>query len=145
MPPLFFSVDTVYLTTTFAWLSLTTGGGACKIQSSTPRGRSCSQCSCVFFFGAVIVITTTSSSFSRAYACHVYIHVCIHLYLPKFNKQKHYYDPYRSYHGNYFTVILLFVLGKNMTQGGLEKYNPRGPGDAATRNAAVLLFLAQQS
>ena len=53
-------------------------------------------CCCVAFPGAVIVLTTISSSFSHASACHVYIHVCMYVYLPKFNKQMHYYDPYRS-------------------------------------------------
>ena len=41
-------------------------------------------------------INTTCSSFSHACACHVYIHVCMYVYLPKFNKQMHYFDPYRS-------------------------------------------------
>ena len=79
------------LTTTFAWRSLTTGV-TCLIQPSRPRGRSHSQCCCVTFFGAVIVISTTSSSFSHACACHIYIHVCMYVYLPKFNTQMHYYE-----------------------------------------------------
>ena len=102
-------------TTTFEWRSLTTGG-TCILRPSRPRGRSHSQCCCVAFPGAVIVITTTSSSFSHARACHVYIHVCIYMYLPKFNKQMHYYDPYRSTTG-FFSVISLdlFVLAQNIT------------------------------
>ena len=85
------------LTTTFERRRLATGG-TCIVQPSRPRGRSHSQCCCVAFPGAVIVITTTPSSFSHACACHVYIHVCMYAYLPKFNKQTHYYyyDPYRS-------------------------------------------------
>ena len=86
------------LTTTFAWRSLTTGG-TCIIQPSRPRGCSHSQCCRVTFPGAVIVVTTISSSFSHACACHFYIHVCMYVYLPKFNNQMHcyyFYDPYRS-------------------------------------------------
>ena len=76
------------LTTTFAWRSLTT---------LEARERSHSQCCCVAFPGAIIFIATTFSSFSHACACHVYIHVCMYVYLPKFNKQmRYYYDPYRS-------------------------------------------------
>ena len=86
------------LITTFAWRRLT-AEGTCIIQPSRPRGRSHSQCCCVAFPGAVIAITTTFSSFSHACACHVYIHVCLYVYLSQFNKQMHYYsnyDPYRS-------------------------------------------------
>ena len=89
------------LATTLEWGSLTTGG-ICIIQPSRPRGRSHSQCCCVAFHGAKIVITTTSSSFSDACACHVYIHVCMCVYLPKFNKQTHYYDPYPAVPWGFF-------------------------------------------
>ena len=93
----------------FAWRTLATGGGTCKIQPSRPRGCSHSQCCCVAFSGAVIVVTTTSSSFSHACARHVYIHVCMHVYLPTFNKQMDYYDPYRSTMGIlYRNIIHLF-------------------------------------
>ena len=42
----------------------------------------------------------------------------MYVYLPKFNKQMHYYDTYPSYNGDFFTAILLFVLGLNMTPIG---------------------------
>ena len=74
------------LTTTFECRRLTTGG-TCLIQPSRPRGRSYSQCCCVNFPGAVVVITTTSSSLSHACACHVYIHRCMYVYLPKFRNK----------------------------------------------------------
>ena len=76
-----------------------------------------SQCCWVAFSGAVIVITSTSSSFCRAYAYHVCLYsmyVCMHVYLPKFNKQMHYYDPYRSTMGFSYSNILVFALGQNI-------------------------------
>ena len=84
----------------------------CVIPPSRPRGRSHSQCCCVAFSGAVVVITTTSYSFkSRVCACHVYIRVCMYVYLPKFNKHMHYYDICRSTMGIFFTVNIIFCFG----------------------------------
>ena len=67
------------------------------------------------FPGAIIVVTTTSSSFSHACACHVYIHVCMYVYLPKFNKQRHYYDPLIAVPWGFFYSNIIICLGQNMT------------------------------
>ena len=120
------------LTTTFAWRSLTTTWGTRIIQPSRPRGRNHSQCCCVAFIGAVIVIATTSSSFSHACACHVYIHVCMYVYLPKFNEQMHYYyDPNRStigifsqQHCDLFWEIIWRQFGSNVLPSFILSTSP---------------------
>ena len=39
---------------------------------------------------------------------HIFIHVCMYVYLPKQNKQMHYYyDPYRSTMGIFFIYITI--------------------------------------
>ena len=48
-----------------------------------------------------------SSSFSHACPCHVYVYPCMYVYLPKFNKQTHYYNPYRSTMGIFYSNILI--------------------------------------
>ena len=116
MPPLLSFVDTCLTTTTFAWRSLTTGA-TCIIQPWTPRERSHSQCCCVAFPGARIVITTLSTSFSHAYACHVYI-TCMYV---RVRTEIQSTDailwplPQYEYHVELFTVVVLYVLGQHMT------------------------------
>ena len=79
-----------------------------QYHPSRPRGRSHSQCCCGAFPGAVVVITTTSPPrVSHASACHVYIHVCMYVYLSKLNKKMHYYGVCRSTMRIFFTVIII--------------------------------------
>ena len=101
------------LTTAFEWRSLTTGG-TCIIQPSRPRERSHSQCCWLAFPGAVIVSTTTSSSFKQACDCHVFIHVCMYVYLPKFNTRSTAMTPTAVPWD--FLPVILFISAQNMTQ-----------------------------
>ena len=82
----------------------------CIIPPSRLRRRSHSQCCCVAFSGAVFVITTTSSSFQSCVRLQC-LYPFMYVYLPKFNKQMHYYDSYRSFMGIFVTVNIKTCFG----------------------------------
>ena len=92
--------------------SSTAGGGTCTIQPSRPRGRSHSMLLCAIsrrinrdHFYLLLVLLCVR----LPHLC-----PCMYVYLPKLNKQMHYYDPYRSTNGILFRVTLLYFWGHNM-------------------------------